>query len=131
MPGEVAEVPTGAGGDRGGRRVALDDVEEPDSVVADQLQRVVGEWHRRNVPATSVAIHMSDLSFTHLDPLGRARMVDVTPKEPTHRRAVARCKVFMQPETTAAIANREVKKGDVLVGGDGSPASRRRSAPPT
>ncbi len=57
---------------------------------------------------------MSDLSFTHLDPLGRARMVDVTPKEPTHRRALARCKVLMQPETTAAIANREVKKGDVL-----------------
>ncbi len=57
---------------------------------------------------------MSDLSFTHLDPLGRARMVDVTPKEATHRRAVARCKVFMRPETTAAIANREVKKGDVL-----------------
>ena len=46
--------------------------------------------------------------------MGRARMVDVTPKEPTHRRAVARCKVFMTPETTAAIANREVKKGDVL-----------------
>ena len=57
---------------------------------------------------------MSDLEFTHLDPLGRARMVDVTPKEPTHRRAVARCKVFMTPETTVAIANREVKKGDVL-----------------
>jgi cyclic pyranopterin monophosphate synthase len=57
---------------------------------------------------------MSDLTFTHLDPLGRARMVDVTPKDPTHRRAVARCKVFMQPETTVAIANREVKKGDVL-----------------
>jgi|SRR4051794_11473920 cyclic pyranopterin phosphate synthase len=57
---------------------------------------------------------MSDLSFTHLDPLGRARMVDVTPKDPTHRRAVARCKVFMRAETTAAIANREIKKGDVL-----------------
>jgi cyclic pyranopterin phosphate synthase len=57
---------------------------------------------------------MSDLSFTHLDPLGRARMVDVTPKEPTHRRAIARCKVMMLPETTVAIANREVKKGDVL-----------------
>jgi cyclic pyranopterin phosphate synthase len=57
---------------------------------------------------------MSDLTFTHLDPLGRARMVDVTPKEPTHRRAVARCRVYMKPETTAAIANREVKKGDVL-----------------
>ena len=57
---------------------------------------------------------MSDLAFTHLDPMGRARMVDVTPKDPTHRRAVARCKVFMKPATTAAIANREVNKGDVL-----------------
>ncbi len=57
---------------------------------------------------------MNDLEFTHLDPLGHARMVDVTPKEPTHRRAVARCKVFMRPETTEAIAKREVKKGDVL-----------------
>jgi cyclic pyranopterin monophosphate synthase len=54
------------------------------------------------------------MSFTHLDPLGRARMVDVTPKDPTHRRAVARCKVFMKAETTMAVANREVKKGDVL-----------------
>ena len=45
---------------------------------------------------------MSDRGLTHLDPLGRARMVDVTPKEPTHRRAVARCKVYMKPETTVA-----------------------------
>jgi len=57
---------------------------------------------------------MSDLAFTHLDPLGRARMVDVTPKDATHRRAVAQCKVMMDPATTAAIANREVNKGDVL-----------------
>ena len=57
---------------------------------------------------------MSDLTFTQLDPMGRARMVDVTPKDPTHRRAVARGKVFMQPATTAAVANREVTKGDVL-----------------
>lgn len=57
---------------------------------------------------------MSDLTFSHLDPAGRARMVDVTPKDPTHRRAVARGKVFMAPATTAAVVNREVKKGDVL-----------------
>jgi cyclic pyranopterin phosphate synthase len=61
-----------------------------------------------------MCVATNDHPFTHLDPLGRARMVDVTPKEPTYRRAVARCKVFMTPETTAAIANREVKKGDVL-----------------
>ena len=41
-------------------------------------------------------------------------MVDVTPKEATHRRAIARCKVCMQPDTTMQVANREVKKGDVL-----------------
>jgi cyclic pyranopterin phosphate synthase len=57
---------------------------------------------------------MSELSFSHLDPMGHARMVDVTPKDPTHRRAVARCKVLMDPATTTAIANREMKKGDVL-----------------
>jgi len=57
---------------------------------------------------------MSDLGLTHLDPLGRARMVDVTPKEPTHRRALARCRVMMQPETTNKVANREMNKGDVL-----------------
>jgi cyclic pyranopterin monophosphate synthase len=57
---------------------------------------------------------MSDRGFTHLDPLGRARMVDVTPKDPTHRRAIARCKVFMAPETTAMVASNAVTKGDVL-----------------
>lgn len=57
---------------------------------------------------------MSEASLTHLDPLGRARMVDVTPKEPTHRRAIARCKVFMQPDTTARVASNAVTKGDVL-----------------
>ena len=56
----------------------------------------------------------ADRGLTHLDPLGGARMVDVTPKEPTHRRAVARCKVFMKPETTAKVATNAVTKGDVL-----------------
>ncbi|NNN14461.1 MAG: cyclic pyranopterin monophosphate synthase MoaC [Acidimicrobiaceae bacterium] len=57
---------------------------------------------------------MSEGGLTHLDPLGRARMVDVTPKEPTHRRAIARCKVFMKPETTAMVASNAINKGDVL-----------------
>ena len=57
---------------------------------------------------------MSDRGLTHLDPLGKARMVDVTPKEPTHRRALARCKVFMAPETTGKVASNAVTKGDVL-----------------
>ncbi|MBO0731673.1 MAG: cyclic pyranopterin monophosphate synthase MoaC [Acidimicrobiaceae bacterium] len=57
---------------------------------------------------------MSDRGLTHVDPLGRARMVDVTPKEATHRRAVARCRVWMTPETTSKVANNAITKGDVL-----------------
>jgi len=52
--------------------------------------------------------------FTHLDPLGRARMVDVTPKDPTHRRAVARARIHMEPETASMIASGAITKGDVL-----------------
>ena len=57
---------------------------------------------------------MPDLGLTHLDPLGRARMVDVTPKEPTHRRAVARGRVYMKPETASLVARGAMSKGDVL-----------------
>lgn len=57
---------------------------------------------------------MAPSRFTHLDPLGRARMVDVTAKDPSHRRAVARCRVHMAPETSSAIASGAITKGDVL-----------------
>ena len=57
---------------------------------------------------------MTDNGFTHLDPLGRARMVDVTPKEPSHRRAIARGRVHMTPETASAVTQGAIKKGDVL-----------------
>ena len=57
---------------------------------------------------------MSDRGLTHLDPLGRARMVDVTPKEASHRRAIARGRVEMQPDTTSLVARGAITKGDVL-----------------
>src|SRR5579863_4285039 len=41
-------------------------------------------------------------------------MVDMAPKEPTHHRALARCKVMMAPETTAKVASNAITKGDVL-----------------
>ena len=52
--------------------------------------------------------------FTHLDPMGRARMVDVTQKEPTHRRAIAKGRVLMTPDTASAVARGAIAKGDVL-----------------
>ncbi|MHB8221013.1 MAG: cyclic pyranopterin monophosphate synthase MoaC [Acidimicrobiales bacterium] len=57
---------------------------------------------------------MAERNLAHLDPLGGARMVDVTPREPTHRRALARCRVTMLPETTTKVANNAIMKGDVL-----------------
>ena len=51
---------------------------------------------------------------THLDSPGRARMVDVSAKEPSHRRAVARCRGYMEPETASKIASGAITKGDVL-----------------
>jgi cyclic pyranopterin monophosphate synthase len=55
---------------------------------------------------------VSELS--HIDADGRARMVDVSPKEPTRRRAIARCEVVMEPSTVAKIVANEMAKGDVL-----------------
>ena len=52
--------------------------------------------------------------LTHVDPSGQARMVDVSAKPETARLARATGSIRMRPETLAAIANAEIKKGDVL-----------------
>src|SRR5512138_870395 len=41
-------------------------------------------------------------------------MVDVTSKDATHRRAIARCKVTMDSDTASKIASGAIAKGDVL-----------------
>lgn len=41
-------------------------------------------------------------------------MVDVTPKDPTYRRAIARARVHMTVDTASAVAQGAIKKGDVL-----------------
>ncbi len=55
---------------------------------------------------------MSELS--HFDKDGNARMVDVSEKGETERKATAKCSVLMQPETMEIIRAGGVKKGDVL-----------------
>lgn len=52
--------------------------------------------------------------FTHLDDHGAARMVDVTAKQPTVRRATARAVVELGPIVAAALDDDQVPKGDVL-----------------
>jgi cyclic pyranopterin phosphate synthase len=55
---------------------------------------------------------MPDL--THIDEQGRVRMVDVTAKSPTDRKARAQAVVIMAKETFELIQDHKVKKGNVL-----------------
>lgn len=55
---------------------------------------------------------MSDL--THLDASGRARMVDVAGKAPTHRTAAARGQLRCSAETLAKVAEGTAPKGAVI-----------------
>lgn len=52
--------------------------------------------------------------FTHLDSSGAARMVDVTGKQVTERRATARAVVTVGPEVVNLLRGAGVPKGDAL-----------------
>lgn len=52
--------------------------------------------------------------LTHIDKKGKAKMVDVTTKKATNREAIAKGRVFMQPQTFKAVLNNMIQKGDVL-----------------
>lgn len=57
---------------------------------------------------------MDESPFTHLDPTGAARMVDVSAKAVTARAAVARGLLYMRPETLEALLSRSLPKGDAF-----------------
>ncbi len=52
--------------------------------------------------------------LTHVDRRGRPRMVDVSAKPPTARRAVAEAEVAVSPETMSLVIDGGGEKGDVL-----------------
>lgn len=53
-------------------------------------------------------------TFSHLDPAGAARMVNVGEKAVQRRRAVAAGRLVCQPATIRALKRRALPKGDVL-----------------
>jgi cyclic pyranopterin monophosphate synthase len=57
---------------------------------------------------------LSDSELTHLGADGRAEMVDVSAKDVTQRRAVARAVVRVTPQTAALVAAGDAPKGDVI-----------------
>lgn len=57
---------------------------------------------------------MLNMEFTHFNENGHAKMVDVSEKNETQRKAVARGYIKMNPETIQMILDKKMKKGDVL-----------------
>lgn len=57
---------------------------------------------------------MPQTDFTHFNDQGRARMVNVGEKAPTHRTAIAGGRVLVNRDTFQLIRSGGVKKGDVL-----------------
>jgi cyclic pyranopterin phosphate synthase len=54
------------------------------------------------------------MKLTHLDEEGKARMVDVSEKQPTKREAFAAGIVYMKPATMKLIEDKAIPKGDVM-----------------
>lgn len=52
--------------------------------------------------------------LSHVDEAGRARMVDVSGKQPQRRTARAAGRIQLAPATVALIAENNIRKGDVL-----------------
>ncbi|MEW9502467.1 cyclic pyranopterin monophosphate synthase MoaC [Jeotgalibacillus marinus] len=53
-------------------------------------------------------------NFTHFNDQGRAKMVDITRKEETHRSATAQSSILVNEEIYTSITQQTMKKGDVL-----------------
>lgn len=54
------------------------------------------------------------MNLSHIDPDGRASMVDVSDKPSTWREARAYARIGMRAETLEQVKRNEIKKGDVL-----------------
>jgi len=109
------------------RRANRDLWEQLDEVVSQR--KVRWEWIERDAKnpfhkeahalATNLATQGKKLQpvaeeLTHLDALGRPRMVDISDKPDTQREAVARGLVRMQASTFDMIKRGKVEKGNVL-----------------
>ena len=57
---------------------------------------------------------MPKKTFSHLDPTGAARMVDIGSKQPQHRTARAEGRVHCAAATIRALRRQALPKGDVL-----------------
>jgi MoaE-MoaD fusion protein len=97
-----------------GAREAIDRIKEEAPIWKTEAGEPasVGELHHLHPDPAGSAPEGQRLS--HLDSQGEARMVDVSEKQVSERRARAEATVRMSPETARAVARGDSKKGDVL-----------------
>ena len=86
-----------------GAREAIDRIKAEAPIWKQEVEGERRRWVQGQTP-----------TLTHLDAAGNARMVDVSAKPETVRRARAQARVRMAPETAAAVARGDAPKGDVL-----------------
>ena len=79
-----------------------------------ELYSDVPEFAFHEIDAITEFIMGNMKDFTHFNEQGRARMVDVGEKAPTHRTAIAKAHVLVNAETFSLIRSGGMKKGDVL-----------------
>jgi molybdenum cofactor biosynthesis protein MoaC/molybdopterin converting factor subunit 1 len=97
-----------------GAREAIDRIKSEAPIWKREVE-LSGEAERgRWVEGTTPAPAGDSAELTHLDPAGRARMVDVGAKPETERRARAEARLRMSAQTAGAVARGEAPKGDVL-----------------
>lgn len=78
------------------------------------LAKVAGRGRPDRFAAAYREIVGASALSSHLGPTGEVRMVDVSRKEPTLRRALAQSAVALNPAAFRALETRSVGKGDVL-----------------
>ena len=90
-----------------GAREAIDRLKAEAPIWKQEVDGDERRWAEGTPPTPNTEL-------THLDAAGNARMVDVSAKPETERRARAEAKVRRAPKTAAAVARGDAPKGDVL-----------------
>ena len=93
-----------------GAREAIDRIKAEAPIGKQEVEGERAEWVEGAVPPAAEPAP----GLTHLDSAGNARMVDVSAKPETARRARAEARLRMSPATAAAVAAGDAPKGDVL-----------------
>ena len=91
-----------------------DGVDESGPETAGLLDDGASDAAPARPPVAGPAPRAERRRLTHLDRGGRPRMVDVSAKPPTARRAIAEAFVTLSPETLSLVIDGGNEKGDVL-----------------